>query len=75
MFDHGESGDSAHPRPRLMEINVGPDLTAHSGWDDELRIHSRMMLEVAGLLASRCVRRSYHNTLFHILSRCAPPAA
>ena len=59
MFDHGDGSDgtSGAPRPRLLEINVGPDLTAHDGWEDELNIHRRMMLEVAGLLGSRCATR------------------
>ena len=61
MFDHGGEIDSGtRPRPRLMEINVGPDLTSHDGWDDELNIHSRMMLEVAGLLASRYASTRQH---------------
>ena len=53
MFDKGATGGVTSLRPRLMEINVGPDLTAHPGWEDELKIHSDMMAEVAGLLGSR----------------------
>jgi hypothetical protein len=71
MFDHGGSASTGGaPRPRLMEINVGPDLTAHDGWDDELNIHSQMMVELAGLLASRCVRRSCVRVRYHLHLTC-----
>ena len=57
MFDHSGGSSGSTLRPRLLEINVGPDLTAHDGWEDELSIHRRMMLEVAGLLGSRYVSK------------------
>ena len=30
-------------RPQLMEVNLGPDLTSHHGWDVELAIYNTCM--------------------------------